>query len=75
MSRASQADALASVRIHPAAMSLPTEEPVIKENTGSVIGARRPWQDRRTLFLIARTPRRTASRRLAHGFRRLPKTM
>jgi hypothetical protein len=28
----------------------------------------KPWQDRRTLFCFARTPREAASRRLAHGF-------
>jgi hypothetical protein len=35
----------------------------------------KPWQDRKTLSLSAPRTQATASRRLAHGFRSVPKTM
>jgi small subunit ribosomal protein S15 len=37
--------------------------------------ARRPWQDRQTLFVRGTSPHVTASCRLAHGFRPFAKTM
>jgi hypothetical protein len=40
-----------------------------------VMKGTKPWQDRRMLFRRASSMRRTASRRLAHGFQRPLETM
>jgi hypothetical protein len=59
---------------HPAARMLPqsgTARMIARPSTGK---ARRPWQDRWMLMQGARK-RTSASRRLAHGFRRFRETV